>query len=96
MTEKKSTPKFLIYVVYIALFALQIMPLLVVDLVGLQSPIFWISCVVGAVALIVQTVKYRNFNHRKWSMDSMLALVMVLMFTVAELACRLPGTNVMM
>ena len=57
----------LFFVFYVALFVLQVIPSFVAAFIEPTSAVFWIACVVGVIALIVQFIKFPCVATRMWN-----------------------------
>jgi hypothetical protein len=66
--------EFLIGVLYIILFPLQILPSVAIAFLNI-SPLFWIMIIVGFAATVVQAIKFPSFTGRiyhSWILVSIL------------------------
>lgn len=77
---KNKTLNFLSSIMSASLFAFQIFPSLILIFLGHNTPLFWISCVLGTIALVIQNRRLPCFGTRIWSVGCVAGLLAVIWY----------------
>ena len=78
--SKERVFNFLFSAFYIILFPLQMLPSLIVLIVGSVAPIFWTLGAIALVAMIIQNIKFPCVGIRLWSLGCLSGTIAALWY----------------
>ena len=80
LNSKEKIIDTLFSVFYIILFPLQMLPSLMLLIIGSVTPIFWTLGAIALVAMVVQNVKFPCVGIRLWSLGCVSGTIAVLWY----------------